>query len=148
MVFSGAVSGVVDGSFVVLVVDTVVVLTPVRGTTLSGMTSIGVACSFSFTNLSNSASISFICAFCSMISLSNSSFSPYVSAISLACESSVVGNFSYFLRDVMSSFFFLINSLAAFTFEGSYPIFSTNSSKDLTLLSSAKEDIFSNFNWV
>jgi hypothetical protein len=32
-------------------------------------------------------------------------------------------------------------------FDGSYPIFSTNSSRDLILFPLAKEDIFSIFNW-
>jgi hypothetical protein len=101
---------VAEGIYVVVVTDVVTVLTPVRGIALSGMNSIGVSCSFSFNNLSNSASISFICAFYCMISFNNSSFSPSVSAISLACESSVAGNFSCFLRDAMSALFFLRNS--------------------------------------
>jgi hypothetical protein len=104
-VFSRAFSGVADGIYDVVVIATVVVVTPVRGTALSVMTSIGVACSFSFTNLSSSSSISLNCAFCSMINLSISSFSDSVSAISFACASSVGGSFSCFLRDAMSNYF-------------------------------------------
>jgi hypothetical protein len=146
--FSRAINGVIDGSYIVAVVDDVTLLIPVRGNTLSGMTYMGVACSFSFTNLSISASISFICALCSMINFSISSFSPFVSAISLVCESFVADNFIYFLKDAMSEYFFLIISSSAFIFEGSYPILRTNSSKDLILLSFAKDDIFSSFSWV
>jgi hypothetical protein len=125
--------------------DAVVVLTPMRGTVLNGMTFIGSFYSFFFTNLSISASISLICAFYSMINFSISSFSPFVLAISLACESSVAGNFNCFLKDSMSTLCFLSSSSTTFMFEGSYPILSTNSSKDLILLSFAKDDTFSNF---
>lgn len=38
-------------------------------------------------------------------------------------------------------------SSAAFIYLGSYPILITKSSKDLILLSFAKEDTFSIFNW-
>jgi hypothetical protein len=144
--FSIVVSGVADGSLAVVVLDAFAVLTSVRGTGLSGITSMGVSYSFSFTNLSISTSISFIYAFCSMINFNISSFSPSVSTISLACESFVGGIFSCFLRDSMPTFFFLSISLANFTFKGSYPILRTNSSIDLILLSFAKDDIFSSFN--
>jgi hypothetical protein len=133
--FSSAVNGVADGIFAVVVVGKVVVLTLARGTTLNGMTSMGIDCSFSFNNCSNFASISFIFAFCSMISFNSSSFSSSVSAIYLARESSVGGNFSFFLRDAMLALFFFNISSASFTIEGSYPILSTNSSKDFILLS-------------
>jgi hypothetical protein len=147
-VFSRDVIGVAEGISAVEVFATDVVLTLVSGTVLNGMTSIGVDCSFSFTNVSSSASISFNCAFYSMINLSISSFSPSVSAISFACASFVGGIFSCFLRDVISAFFFLSISSTDFTFKGSYPILRNNSSNVLILLSFAKDDIFSNFNYV
>jgi hypothetical protein len=86
-VFSKAVSGVFEGIY-----DEDVVLTPVSGNDLNAMTSIGFDCSFSFNKFSSSASISFNCAFCSIINLSISSFSPSISAISFSCASSVGGS--------------------------------------------------------
>jgi hypothetical protein len=132
-----------DGIFVVVVV---VVLTHVRGTASNGITTICTLCSFSLTNLSNSASISFIYAFCSIISFSISSLWPSLSAIYFSCESSVAGSFRFFLKEAISVFFSFGNSSAALTFDGSYPIFNTNSSRDLILLSLANEDILSSFN--
>jgi hypothetical protein len=55
IVFSSAIDGVADGIYVVVVVGIYVVLNSTRGTALNGMNSIGVDCSFSFNNLSNSA---------------------------------------------------------------------------------------------
>jgi hypothetical protein len=69
-VVSRIVIGVAVGSFVVVVADAITVLTPMSGTALSGMTSMGVVYFFSFINLSSSISISLICAFCSMINFS------------------------------------------------------------------------------
>jgi hypothetical protein len=91
---SRTVTGVVDESSSMEVVDAVAVLTPVRGAALSGMTSMGYVCSFSFTNLSNSTSISLIYAFCSMINFSISSFWPSVLAGTcgkMVCETLVEG---------------------------------------------------------
>jgi hypothetical protein len=107
---SRTVTGVVDGSSTMVVANVVVVLTPVRGTALSGMTSMGTICSFSFNNLSNSASISLIWAFFSMINFNISSFWPSVSTIFLSSESFVAGNFNCFLNDAMSAFFFFRSS--------------------------------------
>jgi hypothetical protein len=125
-----------------------VVFTPESETALNGMTSMCFNYFFSFTSFSISASISFSCAFYSMINLSISSFSLSVSAISFACDFTIGGSFNCFLKDDMSSFFFLIISSTAFTFEGSYPILRTSSSNVLILLSLAKDDIFSNLNYV
>jgi hypothetical protein len=138
---SKVVTVMAGGIFVVGVVDTV--LTHVIGTALSGMTVIGTLCSFSLTIFSSSTSISLICAFFSMISFIISSLWPSVSTISFSCGSSVAGIFSCFLRDAMSVFLFLRSSSAALTLDGSYPIFNTSYSRDLILLSLAKEDIFS-----
>jgi hypothetical protein len=128
-------------------VDTYVVLIPVRGTASSGIMASFTFFSFYFISLSISASISLICAFFSMINFSISSFWIYVSATYLVCESYVVGSFSCFLSDAISEFFFFINSSAALTLVGSYPILRTNSSNDFILLYLAKEEIFSSFNW-
>jgi hypothetical protein len=142
-VFSRAVNGVVEGIFAADVV-----LSPVSGTALNGMTSIGFDCSFYFTSLSSSASIFFNCAFCSMVNLSISSFSPSISAISFVYAYSISGSFNCFLIDAISTFFFLIISSISFTIEGSYPILRTNSSNVLILLSFTKDNIFSNFSCV
>jgi hypothetical protein len=71
-------TGIVDGIYVD--VDASVVLIPVRGTASSGIMAICTFCSFSFINLSISASISLICALCSMISFNISSLWPSVSS--------------------------------------------------------------------
>jgi hypothetical protein len=112
---SGTFTGMVDGIYVVVVVFVVVVLNPVRGTASSGITVICTLCYFSLTNLSNSASISFICAFCSIINFSISSLWPSLSSISFAFESSVARSFNYFLRYSMSSLLFFNSSLTSLT---------------------------------
>ena len=138
-------TGIADGIYVD--VDPSVVLIPVSGTASSGMMANCTFFSFYFIILSISTSISLICALCSIISFNISSLWPSILATSLACESFVAGIFNYFLRDVVSTFFFFNNSSASLTFVGSYPIFKTNSSNDFILLSLAKEYIFSSFNW-
>jgi hypothetical protein len=111
-VFSSDLNGVVDGIYVLVVVGTVSILNSMMGPALNGMASIGVDCSFSFNNFSNSASISLSCAFCCMISFSNYSFSFSTLDISLACDSSVGGNFNCFLKDAISALlFFNISSV-------------------------------------
>jgi hypothetical protein len=143
---SVVVTKVVVGLSVVVVVVTVLI--PVMGTAFNGMISISTFCSFSLTNFSNSTSISLIYAFCSMINFNISSLWPSVSTIYFARGSSVVGIFNYFLREAISTFFFLRSSSVAFTFDGSYPILRTSSSKDFILLYFAKEDTFSSFSCV
>jgi hypothetical protein len=137
-------TGFSDGIYVD--VDASVVIIHIRGNSSNGIMAIYTLCSFSFINLSISASISLICAFCSMISFIISSLWPSVSVTSLACEYSIAGSFSYFLRYAISTFFFFNNSSPALTFVRSYPIFNTNSFNDFILLSLAKEEIFSKFN--
>jgi hypothetical protein len=139
---SGTFTGIVDGISTVVVV--VVVLNP---TTSNGIKTICTLYSFSLINFSNSVSISFIYAFFSMISFNISSLWASLSTMSFSCESSVARSFNFFLKEAISTFFFFNNSSAALTFDGSYPIFSTKYSRDLILLSLAKEDIFSSFNW-
>jgi hypothetical protein len=107
-------TGMADGIFVV-----VVLLTPMRGDSSSGITTIYTLCYFSLTKLSSSYSISFICSFCSIISFDISSLWPSLSTISFAFESSVAQTFNCFLRDVMSSFFFYSSSLATLKLDGS-----------------------------
>jgi hypothetical protein len=138
-------TGIVDGIYAN--VDASFFLILVRGTTSNGTMSIYTFCSFSFINLSISSSISLICAFCSMIRFNISSLWPSVLATSLDCEYFVTISFNYFLIDVISTFLFFYKSSVALTVVGSYPIFNTNSSSDLILLSLAKEEIFSSFNW-
>jgi hypothetical protein len=128
-------------------VENSVVIIPVRGIASSGTMENYVFFSFSLINLSISASISLIHAFCSIINLSISFFRLSVSTTSLFCESSVVGSFSYFLSDPISTFFFFIKSYVDLTLVGSYPILRSNSYIDFILLSFAKEDILSIFNW-
>jgi hypothetical protein len=137
--------GIADG--IAIDVDAFVVLILVRGTAYSGIMAICTFFSFSFIILSISTSISLICAFCSIISFSISSLWPSILATYLACEYYVSRSFNYFLRDAISTFFFFKNSSTSLTFVGSYPIFNTNSSNDLILLSLVKEEIFSRFNW-
>jgi len=141
---SRVVTTIANGIYVVVVAATVLI--PVRGITCIGMAVIGTLCSFPLTILSSSASISLIYAFCSIISFSISSLWPSVSAIYFAYEYSMAGSFSCFLKEAMSSFFFFSSSSTSLTFDGSYPILSTNSSRDFILLSLAREDIFSSFN--
>jgi hypothetical protein len=141
---SKVVTGMTEGICTIGDVD--IVLTHVIGTACKEMTIIGTLCYFSFTIVSSSASISLICAFFSMISFIISSFWPLVSANSFSYGSFVAGIFSCFLKDAMSVFFFFSISSTSLTFDGSYPILSTISSRDLILLSSSREDIFSSFN--
>jgi hypothetical protein len=139
------VTGMATGISVV-VVDVIVVvdvLIPMRGISFSGMTYIGTLCSCSLTKFSILASISLIYAFFSMISFIISSLWPSVSTISFSSRSSVVGIFNCFLKDVISTFFFLMSYSTSLTLNRSYPIFNTNSYRDLILLSLAMEDIFS-----
>jgi hypothetical protein len=137
-------TGIADEIFVD--VDASVVIISIRGISSSGIMAIYTICSFSFINLSISSSISLICALCSMTSFNIYSLWPSISTTSLACGYSIARSFNCFLRDVISTFFFFNNSFASLTFVGSYPIFNTNSSSDLILLSLAKEEILSNFN--
>jgi hypothetical protein len=138
-------TGIVDG--ISADVDAYVVLIPIKGTAYSGIMAICTFCSFSFIIFSISASIYLIFALCYMIRFNIYSLWPSVSTTYLACEYSVVGSFNYFLIDCISTLFFFRNSSVALTFVESYPIFNTISSNDLILLSLAKEETFSNFNW-
>jgi len=103
--------------------------------------------SFSFISLSIYACMSLIYAFCSIINMRISSFWLYVSPTSFACGFSVAGIFNFFQSAAMLVFLFLTIHSTSLILLRSYPILMTKSSKDFILLSFAKEETFSSFNW-
>lgn len=103
---------------------------------------VGVA-SFSLSSCSIFSSTFLIYMFCSILSFKNSSPCFSFSAISLVCGSSVEESFNCFFKAAISIFLFLSISLISLQSWGSYPILTIISSKDLNLLSLAKNDRFS-----